>query len=80
MLRTVASLCMAQGGNFVHLCTLSFVGEHSILARSVFVLRGHRLCRDIAVVLTSSVAIWPSPFSQELNPPLPPSRKKEEKN
>ena len=30
----------------------------SILARSVFVLHGHRLCRDIAVVLIASIAIW----------------------
>ena len=32
--------------------------KHSILARSVFVLHGHRLCRDIAVVLIASSAIW----------------------
>ena len=31
--------------------------KHSILARSVFVLHGHRLCRDIAVVLIASIAI-----------------------
>ena len=32
--------------------------KHSILARSVFVLHGHRLCRDSAVVLIASIAIW----------------------
>ena len=32
--------------------------KHSIVARSVFVLHGHRLCRDIAVVLIASIAIW----------------------
>ena len=32
--------------------------KHSILARSVFVLHGHRFCRDIAVVLVASIAIW----------------------
>ena len=32
--------------------------KHSILARSVFVLHGHRFCRDIAVVLIASIAIW----------------------
>ena len=64
MLRTVAhlfllvssiSLCMAQGGKFVHWRTLSCVRKHSILARSVFVMHGHRLFRDIAVVLTASI-------------------------
>ena len=30
---------------------------HSILARLVFVLHGHRLCCDIAVVLIASIAI-----------------------
>ena len=34
------------------------VWKHSILARSVFVLHGHRLCRDVAVVLIASIAIW----------------------
>ena len=32
--------------------------KYFILARSVFVLHGHRLCRDIAVVLIASVTIW----------------------
>ena len=49
------SLRTAQGGilNFGH-C----VWKHSILARSVFVSHGHRLCRDIVVVLIASIAIW----------------------
>ena len=36
----------------------SCLKKHSILARSVFVLHGHRFCRDIAVVLIASIAIW----------------------
>ena len=32
--------------------------KHSILARSVFVLHGHRLSRENAVVLLASIAIW----------------------
>ena len=32
--------------------------KHSILARSVFVLHGHRFCRDIVVVLIASIVIW----------------------
>ena len=32
--------------------------KHSILARSVFVSHGHRLCRDNVVVLIASIAIW----------------------
>ena len=44
-------------------CALSFFldavsKKHSILARSVFLLHGHRLCRDIAFVLIASIAIW----------------------
>ena len=35
-----------------------YVLTHSIVARSVFVLHGHRFCRDIAVVLIASIAIW----------------------
>ena len=50
--------CCGSGREFVHLCTLSFVWKHSVLALSVFVLRGHRLSRDIAVVLIASFAIW----------------------
>ena len=49
------SLRTAQGGILV----VDVVSEkHSILARSVFVSHGHRLCRDIVVVLIASIAIW----------------------
>ena len=55
LLHAHPSLRKAQGGIFL----LDVVSEkHSILARSVFVLHGHRLCRDIAVVLIASIAIW----------------------
>ena len=50
------SLRTAQGGIILILDVVS--EKHSILARSVFVLRGHRLCHDIAVVLIASIAIW----------------------
>ena len=55
------SLRTAQGGISLILDVVS--EKHSILARSVFVLHGHRLCRDIAVVLISSIAIWISDIS-----------------
>ena len=50
------SLRTAQGGINQILDVVS--EKHSILARSVFVLHGHRLCRDSAVVLIASFAIW----------------------
>ena len=45
----------AQGGIFLFDAVSD---KHFILARSVFVLHGHRLCRDLAVVLIASIAIW----------------------
>ena len=72
MLRTVAQLFLLVSSisvhgsgmvDFFHLCTLSFVLKHSVLARSVFVLHGHRLCRDIVVVLIASISIWIPDFS-----------------
>ena len=55
LLHAHPSLRTAQGGIFL----LDAVSEkHSILARSVFVLHGHRLCRDIAVVLIASISVW----------------------
>ena len=32
---------------------MGFVSKHSILARSVFVLHGHHLCRGIVAVLSA---------------------------
>ena len=34
--------------------------KHSILARSMFVLHGRRLCREITVVFVAAIAIWMS--------------------
>ena len=55
----VSSLSMAQEGL---LCEHSFcVKTTPILAQSVFVLRGHRLYRDIVVLFSASIAfleIW----------------------
>ena len=39
------------------LCTLSFVLRHTHLGTVCVVLKGHRLCRDIAVVLVAYAAI-----------------------
>ena len=50
------SLRTAQGGIILVLDGVS--DKHSILARSVFILHGHRLCRDVAVVLIASIEIW----------------------
>ena len=47
---------MAQGGQLCSLVHIEFC-EHFILARPVRALHGHRLCRDIAVVLIATVAI-----------------------
>ena len=49
------SLRTAQGGIIILLDVVS--EKHSILARSVFVLHGHRLFRHIAVVLIAFFAI-----------------------
>ena len=59
------SLCTAQGGIILILDVVS--EKHSILARSVFVLHGHRLCRDIAVVLIASTAIGISDIFETRN-------------
>ena len=49
----VSPVFVRGSGMDVFTCvTRRFVCKHSILARSVFVLHGHRLNRDIAVVLT----------------------------
>ena len=54
-----------SGREFCSLVHTEFcVKKHTILARSVFVLRSHRLFRDIAVVLIASIAIWISDFLQ----------------
>ena len=59
-MRTVArSSISAHGFGWALSCFWTLcLKKHSILARSVFVLHGHRLCRDIAVVLIASIAIW----------------------
>ena len=62
-MRTVARFCVSSIHLRARLKERSFFldvvsEEHSILARSVFVLHGHRLCRDVAFVLIASIAIW----------------------
>ena len=52
MLRTVEHLFLLVSVFLtLSLVHIEFCEKHSILARSVFVLHGHRLCRDIVVVL-----------------------------
>ena len=57
-MRTVARSSTSAHGSGRDYHSFGTLCPKNIFARSVFVFHGYRLCRDIAVVLIASIAIW----------------------